>query len=988
MKTLVTLLLACCFGSAMAQSNLPACGGDPSRWDQCYGTDRSYYREIRGFIGKYSGEWVRGMPSGQGVLILPNGQGYVEASEIPKNPGIARKFVSDGGRYIGYFKNGLYDGSGVQYSKSGAVEKSGIWKDGNLVQSKFVDVATFTRIPNLSNSASNLAQLRKTEEQAIGQSNLPACQGARFTWTNCVGAYTYSSGAKYVGEYKDGKYNGQGTYTFANVCVACGKYVGEFKDGKYNGQGIWFRANGNVWKSGIWNDGLLVQSKFIDVATFTRIPNLSNSASNLAQLRKTEEQPMAQSNLPACQGARFTWTNCVGAYTFGSGKKYVGEYKDGKYNGQGTYTWPNGNKYVGEFKDDNFNGQGTYTWPNGNKYVGEFKDDNPNMQLTISYADGDKYIGEFKDDNFNGQFIVTYADGDKYVGEFKDGKYNGQGIQFLANGKVDKSGIWKDDKLVQSKFIDVATFTRIPNLSNSASNAESSLPACTGDERLWTDCYVYSGGFEKREKFEGEGYLMHSPRSRISLFIPKSRYLEARTLIGNDVPNCDPKLQSYPCLGYREYRDGNYIGVIDSHGIPSGLGVKYAQSWWVDYTRPGFNGGVKIIGEYKYDRPYGSIVLYNRSNEVIDRLVAGQHFYKKTDVGYAKHFNDNFNPNLFANFKPAPPSPNRLVITAQSAAESSAPEQDPNEDERSRLALFEKWQSDEIKRIQALSQPYLQAQANAKTELSDLEKALAEAELAKRKQAELEAQLAVAQQQAQVKPAAQIAPQGKRVALVIGNAKYKFNPLNNPVNDATDIAASLRSVGFDVIEVKDANKRQMRAATRRFEDKLAASDVGLVYYSGHGVEVKGRNYLIPVDADIRREHEVEDQAFDAGNILRMMESLQGTEKKRVNIMIVDACRNNDLARSWRSTNRGLARMDAPTGSFISFATAPGQVASDGNGRNSPFTKHLLQALKQPNVPIELVFKEVRRKVMAETSGEQVPWENSSLVGDFYFTVAR
>jgi hypothetical protein len=163
---LITLLLACCFGSAMAQSSLAACGGDPSRWDQCYGTDRSYYREIRGFVGKYSGEWVRGMPSGQGVLILPNGQGYVEASEIPKHPGIARKFVSDGGRYIGYFKNGLYDGSGVQYSKSGAVEKSGIWKDGNLVQSKFVDVATFTRIPNLSNSASNLAQLRKTEEQA------------------------------------------------------------------------------------------------------------------------------------------------------------------------------------------------------------------------------------------------------------------------------------------------------------------------------------------------------------------------------------------------------------------------------------------------------------------------------------------------------------------------------------------------------------------------------------------------------------------------------------------------------------------------------------------------------------------------------------------------------------------------------------------------------------------------------------------------------
>ena len=280
-----------------------------------------------------------------------------------------------------------------------------------------------------------------------------------------------------------------------------------------------------------------------------------------------------------------------------------------------------------------------------------------------------------------------------------------------------------------------------------------------------------------------------------------------------------------------------------------------------------------------------------------------------------------------------------------------------------------------------------QNKAELEAQRKATELALAEAEEAKRKQAELEAQL-VAIQQAQVKPTVSAIKQGKRVALVIGNAKYKFNPLNNPVNDATDMAASLRSVGFDVIEVKDATLKQMREATRRFADKLEVSDVGLVYYSGHGIEVKGTNYLIPVNADIRREYEVVDQAFDASNLLRMMESLQGSVKKRVNILIVDACRNNDLPKSWRSTNSGLARMDAPAGSFISFATAPGQVASDGNGRNSPYTKHLLNALKQPNVPIEQVFKQVRRNVMDETGGEQVHWENSSLIGDFYFTVAR
>ena len=228
----------------------------------------------------------------------------------------------------------------------------------------------------------------------------------------------------------------------------------------------------------------------------------------------------------------------------------------------------------------------------------------------------------------------------------------------------------------------------------------------------------------------------------------------------------------------------------------------------------------------------------------------------------------------------------------------------------------------------------------------------------------------------------------RRVALVIGNATYKVNPLKNPVNDSTDMARSLRSVGFDVIEANNTTLAQMREVTRRFADKLGSSDVGLVYYSGHGVEVKGKNYLIPVNADIKREYEVIDQAFDASQFLEMMDNIRGPNNKRVNILIVDACRNNELQRSWRSTNNGLARMDAPGGTFISFATAPGRVAADGTGRNSPYTKHLLQALKQPNVPIEQVFKVVRRNVMEETKGEQIPWENSSLVGDFYFTVQR
>jgi Skp family chaperone for outer membrane proteins len=288
--------------------------------------------------------------------------------------------------------------------------------------------------------------------------------------------------------------------------------------------------------------------------------------------------------------------------------------------------------------------------------------------------------------------------------------------------------------------------------------------------------------------------------------------------------------------------------------------------------------------------------------------------------------------------------------------------------------------------------------SKAKAEAEEAKKLLAEAEeiqrsklqMAEQRQRELEEQIKIAQQQtsAIISQSAIGITKERRIALVIGNATYKVNPLKNPVNDSTDMARSLRSVGFDVIEANNTTLTQMREVTRRFADKLGNSDVGLVYYSGHGVEVKGKNYLIPVNADIKREYEVVDQAFDASQFLEMMDNIRGPNNKRVNILIVDACRNNELQKSWRSTNNGLARMDAPGGTFISFATAPGRVAADGVGRNSPYTKHLLQALKQPNVPIEQVFKVVRRNVMEETKGEQIPWENSSLVGDFYFTVQR
>jgi cyclophilin family peptidyl-prolyl cis-trans isomerase/uncharacterized caspase-like protein len=219
-----------------------------------------------------------------------------------------------------------------------------------------------------------------------------------------------------------------------------------------------------------------------------------------------------------------------------------------------------------------------------------------------------------------------------------------------------------------------------------------------------------------------------------------------------------------------------------------------------------------------------------------------------------------------------------------------------------------------------------------------------------------------------------------RTALVIGNSEYKFSPLKNPANDASDMASALRDSGFDVILKINASQLSMEKAIKSFGKKLRSGGIGLFYFAGHGLQVEGRNYLLPVDADIESESDVKYDAVDAGRVLGKMEDA-GND---LNIVILDACRNNPFARSFRSADKGLAKMDAPTGSFIAYATAPGSVAADGDGRNGLYTHYLLQYMKEPNLSVERVFKKVRLAVVNDTALKQTPWESSSLLGDFYF----
>jgi uncharacterized caspase-like protein len=245
-----------------------------------------------------------------------------------------------------------------------------------------------------------------------------------------------------------------------------------------------------------------------------------------------------------------------------------------------------------------------------------------------------------------------------------------------------------------------------------------------------------------------------------------------------------------------------------------------------------------------------------------------------------------------------------------------------------------------------------------------------------------------------------------RVALVIGNGSYRnFEPLDNPANDARGVAAALGDAGFKVILKIDATRADMRQAIGEFQQQLGSTDVALFYYAGHAAQVDWRNFMVPVAANLDAQRvpadklvgQVAQESVDLAEVLDGM----GKGKARINIVVLDACRDNpfttqalqlsrSLSRSSGGTpikvGVGLAQSFAPPGTFLAYSTAPGQVASDGVGRNSPYSAALIKALATPGLKLEDVFKQVRNSVATATNQEQIPWDNSSVFDDFYFRI--
>lgn len=225
-----------------------------------------------------------------------------------------------------------------------------------------------------------------------------------------------------------------------------------------------------------------------------------------------------------------------------------------------------------------------------------------------------------------------------------------------------------------------------------------------------------------------------------------------------------------------------------------------------------------------------------------------------------------------------------------------------------------------------------------------------------------------------------LSPQ-RRLALLIGNAAYPTAALRNPVNDATDIATALREMGFEVITTTNANRQKMEAAIEDFGSRLKNYNLGFFYYAGHGVQIDGENYLIPVDAKLKSQGEVRYECYPVGRVLAKMEEAA----IQANVIVLDACRDNPFARSWSRSlvSGGLANINAPQGTFIGFATSPGSTAADGEGRNGVYTAALLEHLRKPNLTLDQLFNAVSGSVKKKTNNLQVPWKASSMSEDLY-----
>ncbi|MBU1230546.1 MAG: caspase family protein [Proteobacteria bacterium] len=564
-----------------------------------------------------------------------------------------------------------------------------------------------------------------------------------------------------------------------------------------------------------------------------------------------------------------------------------------------------------------------------------------NGQGTMSMLGGYRYTGEWRNGEANGQGTFIYRDGTRFDGQFDGGRRIGPGVLTRTNGQVVR-GVWRDVKTVGWQTIE--EFSAAPPVQDStladgsqAANGRARPPAeRPAAERPPTD----AGRCAQGDCVNGQGtFIWPTGQKYVGGFRDGKRHGQGSVTSSNGLygHNYTGELRDDKANGQgtQTWPNGNkYVGEFRDD-MPNGQGT---------FTRP---DGHRYVGEYKDGKANGQGIVtslngHSYVGELKDNKADGQGtVIYSNGQKYSGDFRDDKRAGLGMQTTPGQPTQwgvwaNDLLVQALSEQEFAARRANADGQASPSLALAGNMtpaKAEHPKAVQSISQ------------------------------------------------SAAPGPKQRRVALVIGNGSYTTAPLKNPVNDARDMAAALKALGFEVILRENASLAQMEGAVEEFWVQLKKGGAGLFYFAGHGLQVHGKNYLVPVDAKLSAEQDARYKCMDAGLVLGRMENA-GND---LNLVILDACRNNPFARSWRSAEQGLAKMDAPRGSIIAYATAPDSVAADGAGRNGIYTEKLLRAIRAPGQPVELVFKRVRDEVMRATGDKQVPWESTSLRGDFYFT---
>ena len=784
------------------------------------------------------------------------------------------------------------------------------------------------------------------------------CLPAAKSYSQCIsgncengyGVYVDDGGNYYSGFFKDGYYNGQGTLIFNGGDI----YTGNFKNDDFSGIGTYVWGENGEKYFGHWQDGKrqgIGKSSLEDGTTSTDIW-VNDDVS---------EEEITEGCLNGdCQSG-------YGVALYEDGATYEGFWKNGLFSGEGTLRAADGTVYDGCFEKGRPSGYGVLTTPDGEEKTGLF--------------DRGRYIGELNPntmqgcvsgDCFDGHGVFIYDDGGAYKGDFQNGKAHGYGKKLYPGG-ISVTGAFENGVPNGHVYVDFPEDNErayyIGDFIHEEANGYGTL--------VYKDGTTLYGEF-KDDYFTGEGVRYNQEtREKISGIFKNGELVTPK-------PEKDLKLiygNKYG-FGIRLTESGRYSGDL-KNGVPEGQGMMQCYNGLTivcEFHNGMANGkgtmenaerGIRYIGEIKDNSAEGHGTIYYADGTSASGLFKNGNLIdeKPQDTNVEKPEVSWTTPQLVNTETTDQKIQVKLCVASKTPVSEVVVTVNGQPQVKKALSRgFTVVNSDcdySFEYELTLSPGENKIEATVKNDGGTVE---------------------AAQRFVTLKKSDAVSAQ-KRVALVIGNADYQnISKLDNSANDAVLMTKTLQELGFEVMSYTNLDRRTMTDKIYDFGDKLKEENaVGLFYYAGHGLQVNGINYLVPVSARVQREQEIDDECVSIDKVLGQME-YAGND---LNIIILDACRNNPFATVSRSAGHdgGLAQMNAPKGTFVAYATAPGRTASDGTGQNGLYTEQLAKALKLSGLKIEDVFKTVRNevyKISKELGAEQIPWENSSIFGDFYF----